>query len=251
MNRIKRLRIFAGPNGSGKSTLYDYLVRIRAFNSYYHINADTIAKDLSVSFNLDNWPVDFTKDELIRFLDESPFQILVPYRLSEKIIIQNHAVSLKETELSDISYLCAAISDFLRKKMFSVNSSFSFESVFSHPSKAEEIETAKRAGFKTYLYFISTSDPIINRQRVHNRVEHGGHDVPEVKIQGRYYRTMENLYAAFLSADRIFFFDNSHLNTNGHFDFFAEKNQNQLYMNQSQSTPQWFNEYVLKKMDLS
>jgi predicted ABC-type ATPase len=41
-NKVKRLRIFAGLNGSGKSTLYDYLVKIKAFNSYFHINPDSM-----------------------------------------------------------------------------------------------------------------------------------------------------------------------------------------------------------------
>jgi predicted ABC-type ATPase len=250
MNRIKRLRIFAGPNGSGKSTLYDYLVKIHAFNSYYYINPDIIARDLSVSFNLNNWPIDFEEDEINRFVDESPFQKLASYRLSEKVVIQNNEISLKDAGLADISYLCAAIADFLRKKMFAVDSSFSFESVFSHPAKIEEIKTAKKAGFKTYLYVISTSDPVINQQRVQNRVKNGGHGVPEAKIQERYYRTMENVYPAFHDADRVFCFDNSHSNGGGHFDFFAEKKESQLYISQAQSTPQWFNEYILGKMDV-
>jgi predicted ABC-type ATPase len=58
---VKRLRVFAGPNGSGKSTLYDYLVKIRVFKSYFHINPDTIALDLPVSFSLGNWPISFTE----------------------------------------------------------------------------------------------------------------------------------------------------------------------------------------------
>ena len=82
-NRVKRLRIFAGPNGSGKSTLYKYLTQINAFNSYYHINPDLIAKDLSVSLNLDNWPIDFSFNELISYLKLSPFQTMVDYNIAD------------------------------------------------------------------------------------------------------------------------------------------------------------------------
>jgi predicted ABC-type ATPase len=249
MSRTKRLRIFAGPNGSGKSTLYDYLIKIRAFNTYYHINPDTIAKDLTVSFNLDYWPFDLEEYELTRFLDESPFQKLVSYRLAEKIMVWNNQITIKEIEFADITYLCAAIAELLRNKMLILDSSFSFESVFSHPDKITEIETAKAAGFKTYLYIISTSDPVINRQRVQNRVVRGGHNVPETKINERYYRTMNNLYPAFLSADRVFFFDNSDANGPGHFDFFAEKTETQLHLNSASLMPQWFNEYILNKID--
>jgi hypothetical protein len=101
-DRVKRLRIFAGPNGSGKSTLYDYLVKIRVFNSYFHINPDIVARDLAVSFNLDNWPVDFTEKEIKHFLDVSPFQPLVSFALSDAISVCKKSISLKDLSFSDI-----------------------------------------------------------------------------------------------------------------------------------------------------
>jgi hypothetical protein len=64
----------------------------------------------------------------------------------------------------------------------------------------------------------------------------------------RYYRTMKNIYESFLSADRVFFFDNSDSNRIGHFDFFAEKRESQLHINSTQLTPQWFDEYILKRI---
>jgi predicted ABC-type ATPase len=242
-NHVKRLRIFAGPNGSGKSTLYNYLVQIKAFHSYYHINPDIIAKDLAISLNLDNWPVEFSYDEIKRFLDASPFQSKVDFSLSELIACEERRVTLKDPSFSDISYLAAALADFLRMKMTRSYSSFSFESVFSHVSKIKELEEAKENNFKIYLYFITTSDPSINLQRVENRVGNGGHSVPDEKIISRYPRTMSNLYAAFKLADRGYLFDNSTHKMNGSFDFFAEKNGKWIYL--SDSAPQWFAEYIL------
>ena len=247
-NRIKRLRIFAGPNGSGKSTLYKYLIQINAFNSYYHINPDLIAKDLAVSLNLDNWPIDFSFNDLISYLKLSPFQALVNYEISELLYFKDRRIALKDPSFND-SYLAAAISDFLRYKMIQSDSSFSFESVFSHDSKIKEIEIAKKANFKIYFYFISTSDPSINFQRIKNRVETGGHDVPNVKINDRYYRTMNNLYEAFKLSDRAYLFDNSSEKSNGSFDFFVEKNENNIYLSNSDFIPQWFDEYLLKRFN--
>jgi len=246
--RIKRLRIFAGPNGSGKSTLYKYLIQINAFNSYYHINPDLVAKDLSVSLNLDNWPIDFSSNELISYFKLSPFQTLVNYNISELLEFKERRISLKDPSFSD-SYLAAAISDFLRYKMIQSDSSFSFESVFSHNSKIKEIEIAKKANFKIYFYFISTSDPSINFQRIKNRVETGGHDVPNVKINDRYYRTMNNLYAAFKLSDRAYIFENSSEKLNGSFDFFAEKNENNIYLSNSDLIPHWVDEYLLSRLN--
>jgi predicted ABC-type ATPase len=248
-NRTKRLRIFAGPNGSGKSTLYDYLVKIRAFHAYFHINPDIIARDLSVSLNLDNWPINFLEAELRRFLDNSPYQSLVSFRLSERIRMYDRMVQLKEgKDTADISYLAAAIADYLRYKMMQAESSFSFESVFSHPSKIQEIEEARRRGFKVYLYFISTADPRINQQRVQNRVGCGGHNVPEEKIRERYFRTMTNCYDAFRLADRVFFFDNSVFSDHETYRFFAEKRTNKIYVSDALAMPQWFDEYILRRI---
>ena len=244
-NHVKRLRIFAGPNGLGKSTLYNYLVQIKAFHSYYHINPDIIAKDLAISLNLDNWPVEFSYDEIKRFLDASPFQSKVDFSLSELIACEERRVTLKDPSFNDVSYLAAALADFLRVKMMRSYSSFSFESVFSHVSKLQELEEAKKKHFKIYLYFITTSDPSINLQRVENRVGSGGHGVPEDKIRSRYFRTMGNLYAAFMLADRAYMFDNSNQNMNGSFNFFAEKNGKRIVFSDRFSVPQWFVEHVL------
>ena len=245
--RVKRLRILAGPNGSGKTTLYAYLNQINAFHSYYHINPDLIAKDLSVSLNLDNWPIDFSYNELDCFLRTSPFQSMVDFNFSDKLICNDRRISIKEPSFYN-SYLAAAIADFLRSRMQQSDSSFSFESVFSHSSKIHELANAKKANFKIYLYFITTSDPLINLQRVKSRVENGGHHVPYEKINSRYFRAMNNLFAAFKLSDRAYFFDNSKEKSNGLFEFFAEKNGGCLYLSDRHSVPQWFEEYILKKL---
>jgi predicted ABC-type ATPase len=246
-NRIKQLRIFAGPNGAGKTTLYKYLTQINAFNSYYHVNPDLIYKDLSVSLNFDNWPIDFSSSELFSYLKLSPFQTLADYNISDLIHCEGRCISLKKPSFND-SYLAAAISDFLRYKMIQSNSSFSFESVFSHTSKIKEIEIAKTANFKIYFYFITTSDPLINIQRIKNRVETGGHDVPNEKINERYYRTMNNLYTAFKLSDRAYLFDNTSKKSNASFDFFAEKNGNDIFLSDTDLVPQWFDEFVLRNL---
>ena len=164
--------------------------------------------------------------------------------MAESLEYQDRRISLKDHSFNN-SYLAAAIADFLRIKMLQSDSSFSFESVFSHISKIHELENAKKANFKIYLYFVTTSDPLINLQRVKNRAEGGGHDVPKEKIYDRYFRTMGNLYTAFKLSDRAYIFDNSSEKTNGSFDLFVEKNQERVYLSDTNSIPQWFDEFVL------
>jgi predicted ABC-type ATPase len=247
--RVRRLRIFAGPNGSGKTSLFNYLLKIHAFNAYYHINPDQIALDMAVGFNTCNWPIVFSAEELLEYLDTSSFQKIVSFRLAETIQIEHGILSLKSAVLEEFSYLYAALGDFLRQKMLDSVSSFSFETVFSHPSKIDELKNAKEKGFITYLYVIATDDPGINLERVKNRVERGGHDVPEKKIIERYYRTMENLSAAFSLAHRVYFFDNSSSKEAEAYQYFAEKRDDRLYIT-GNSAPAWFEKNILSKIEI-
>ena len=74
--------------------------------------------------------------------------------------------------------------------------SFTYETVMSHISKVELLNYAKLKGFRTYLYYIATDDPEINISRVKNRVNLGGHNVPENLIIDRYHRSLDLLINA-------------------------------------------------------
>jgi predicted ABC-type ATPase len=248
MARIKRLRVFAGPNGSGKTSLFQYLLKIHAFNMYHHINPDQIAVDMHFGFNITNWPLILSIDDFSSYLDNSPFQKLVSFRFAEAVEIQEGILSLKSGVSANASYLYAALGDFLRHKMLDSDSSFSFETVFSHPSKIDELRIAREKGFITYLYIIATDDPLINLRRVRNRVERGGHDVPEEKTVARYQRTMENVCAAFLLANHVYFFDNSVSTETGAYQYFAEKRDDRLLIHGS-TVPEWFERNVLAKLE--
>ena len=89
--------------------------------------------------------------------------------------------------------------------------SFSFETVMSHPSKVELMARARELGYDITLFFVATSDPEINVQRVEGRVSTGGHDVPHDRIRARYSRSLQLLSHAALVARRTVVFDNSAL----------------------------------------
>lgn len=247
-NRTKRLRIFAGPNGSGKTTLYNYFVKTNVFNDYYFINADIMNADLNSFLNFDYFPIQFSKDDLCKFLDNSSFQSKINFKLSDAIKAENSIISLKEN-FSETTYISAALSEFLRRKMIlESNSSFAFETVFSHKSKLEEIKLAKENGYKVYLYFISTDDISVNYERVQGRIVKGGHSVPVEKIKDRYIRTLDNLFSAAILSDKAFFFDNSEQKQSEKYSFFAEKRDGNLHIPKGTVIPWWFEEYMLKKI---
>ncbi len=157
----------------------------------------------------------------------------------------NGRSSLKPNEID--SYLCARIIDYIRLEFLRLKVSFTFETVMSHISKVEFLREAKRQGYKTYLYYVSTVDPQINIARVKYRVSVGGHPVPEQKIIERYYRSMDLLMQAIECCDRAYLFDNSSDGIQA--SFLAEiEAAETLKMNAAVSKlPIWFAERVLSE----
>ncbi len=120
---------------------------------------------------------------------------------------------------------------------------FCFETVMSHPSKIDEINDAKKNGYKIYFYFICIDDPEVNVSRVENRVEKGGHDVSADKIESRYYNTLKNLISAIEESDKCYLFDNS----GQEFRLIAKINDKGLLLEaEPDKLPNWFLEHVLK-----
>lgn len=110
------------------------------------------------------------------------------------------------------SYEAAFIADILREELLKNGKKFAFETVMSHESKIDFLIKSEHSKYKNYLYFISTESPIINIERVKQRVKLGGHPVSEKKIQSRYINSMQNLKKAVNHTYRTFVFDNSDKN---------------------------------------
>lgn len=241
-----RIRMFAGPNGSGKSTVKEYLLphHIRAY-----LNADELEQNLKASYQLDlmAYHPDLKAQALIDFLKQKKRPNagqFVPLLTTEPVLLDDGNILFDTSEID--SYLCARIIDYIRLEFLRLKISFTFETVMSHISKVEFLQEAKRQGFKTYLYYVSTVDPMINIARVKYRVSVGGHPVPEQKIVERYYRSMDLLMQAVDASDRTYLFDNS---SNGEKAAFIAEIQSAetLKMNpEVQLLPWWFAEKVLK-----
>lgn len=238
----KRLRLIVGPNGSGKSTLF---VEIgKHVNTYSFINADKIKKDIESSgcYYID---FDLSQDEMINHVLASSFDenAKQPFR-DNKITVDGKKISFTPDAIN--SYSIAAFADFLRNSYIKRGVSFSAETVFSHPTKLDFLKMAKQNGYKIYIYFISTSDPRLNIERVKQRVEEGGHDVPQDKITSRYDRCMKQFADALLYADRAFFWDNS----TTEMVMFAELTADHRLEIIASKIPEWFKKYVIMPLDL-
>ncbi|WP_145669006.1 toxin [Chitinophaga polysaccharea] len=236
------MRVFAGPNGSGKSTIIKEIQKLYKTGTY--INADDIEKAAKEKgfvnlgdYNLEADTADFNiylkHSTLLAKAREEGFNI--------DLNLSNNVITIGE---DSNSYEAALISEYLRRLLIAKGETFSFETVMSHFSKLDVLKSAHAAGFKNYLYFISTESADINVNRVKERVEKGGHPVDEQKIRERYIRSMD-LVADMLSfCRRCFFFDNS----SDAYRLVAEVIDGETLKIETDDIPTWFDAYVLQKL---
>ena len=141
------------------------------------------------------------------------------------------------------SYYASVCADFIRRKLCELQKSFTFETVMSSSDKIEFLKYAKESGYRNYLYFIATKDPLLNISRVEDRVKKGGHAVPKEKIVKRYYRSLENLSEAVKYSDRAYIFDNS----NHERTWICEITDAAEVKIKQESIPDWLNTYLFNK----
>lgn len=87
--------------------------------------------------------------------------------------------------------------------------SFLVETTLSGNTYLRMMREAKVLGYRTSFYFVGTTSVEINLRRVAQRVNKGGHDVPEEDQRRRYPRSMANMRKAFELADEAVLWDNS------------------------------------------
>lgn len=242
----KRIRIFAGPNGSGKSTLFQILsaenVDLGAF-----INADEILVSLKegcIDFSQYDLELDFNA-----FCDS--FKMSSRYEQSNgdalfsTLSCDGNIIQCSNLEIVN-TYFAAFIADYVRDEMLSVCDKFTTETVMSHPSKLEYLRLARKNGFRVYLYFVSTRDPRLNIERVKQRSNLGGHNVPEDKIINRYSRSLDNLFEAVKLSHRAFLFDNSESKAELYVEYDADQDGTVLF--HKDRVPLWIKEYFIDKI---
>ncbi|RLA79477.1 MAG: hypothetical protein DRG78_12885 [Epsilonproteobacteria bacterium] len=236
---IPRLRIFAGPNGSGKSTL-NSIISKELLGVY--INPDEIEKEIKKFDFLDmlNYKIQTNEEEVIKFFRNHP--LIEKAQLDDELyLLSFNDNKISFTNILINSYYASICADFIRHQLLESKISFTFETVMSSKDKVDFLKKAQDAGYRTYLYFIATQDPIVNISRVKNRVKLGGHNVPEDKIVSRYYRSLKLLSEAVKYSSRAYIFDNSSQEKL----WIAQINDGKEFEFKSDIIPSWINEYLI------
>ena len=123
----------------------------------------------------------------------------------------------KSTHCTDLD--AAITAQNLREQCIKSHQDFTFETVLSTPRNLELLKLAKANDYFVKCYYILTSSSDINVARVVNRVNNGGHGVPEEKIRARYERAMALIPELIPVCDICNIFDN----TKSPFRIFSKK----------------------------
>jgi predicted ABC-type ATPase len=239
------LTIFAGPNGSGKSTIIKELLKSGTLGHY--LNADDMEQILKERKHINLGDYFLTADEQMwqRFLADSSLHKKsvsegYPLQLS---IRDNVAVAASAVS----SYEAALLVDFIRNLLIERKATLSFETVMSHPSKKDILRFALDNGYACNLHFVTTVSPIINIARVKDRVQKGGHDVPEDRIRSRYLKSLELLSEIIPVTKRTVLYDNS----GKVYRIIATIYDGKLItLHDALPLPKWYQQYVADKLDL-
>lgn len=245
MPRKSKLRIFAGPNGSGKTTLFDS-IKSSYFSTRIFINADLLEEDFKRKnfINLSDFEINITNTDFESFCFQSGLFVKAGFNAASWNLVVKENVIVRNTLEPVIynSYHFAIIADFIRYSLIKSKKSFSFETVFSHPSKLDFIDFAHQNNYKVYLYFIGTETPKMNVERVKDRVLKGGHLVNQDKIEKRYFLTMDLLIEMVKKVDQTYLWDNSETQ-----DYVGQICDGTLDL-QLSNIPNWIDKYILDKI---
>jgi predicted ABC-type ATPase len=231
--------MIAGPNGSGKSTIFD-LLRTYSFPLGYLQNPDLIERELMTTRRLHfaAYGLNVEARHFEGFLRIHPLFDKLPNELPR---VQDN--SLHVDPGFQAGYFVTILCDFMRRQWIDMHETFTFETVMSSDDKIQVLKDALSIGYRTYLYYMCTESPLINRERIANRVAVGGHDVPGDRIEARYTRSLDNLLPAIQQSSRAYLFDNS----GEEHRLIAEFDQLRM-VQVAAEPPGWFIKYVLDKL---
>lgn len=126
------------------------------------------------------------------------------------------------------------------RQYFKDGVSFCQETTLCGHSVFKNIDLAKSQGYKIGVVYVGVESVELAKERVRNRVKHGGHGIDPKDIEKRYYESLKNLSSIIDKCDGILFYDNTIA-----FRSVAVYNGRELQLtNDYNQTPHWFKKYI-------
>jgi len=87
---------------------------------------------------------------------------------------------------------------------------FAFEATLAGRSHISLLKKLRQDGWQVVLFFLWIPDAAFSKSRIRERVEHGGHNIPDDAIYRRYPRIMNNLVRIYVPlCDKVVCYNNS------------------------------------------
>lgn len=115
---------------------------------------------------------------------------------------------------------------------------FNQETTLCGKTVLKNINMAKKKGFFVELHYVGVDSVEIAKERVAERVRHGGHGIPERDIERRYVKTFHNLRKILSDCDLTAFYDN----TIEFRRFAIYKNGEPIRI--SHNVPKWYKKFI-------
>lgn len=106
-------------------------------------------------------------------------------------------------------YKAGKIAVYRIKEYFEKRVSFNQETTLATKYVLNEANKAKSLGYITELHYISVDSADIAIERIRNRVQHGGHGIPDDLVRRRYERSLTNLRSAINTFNVVHVYDNT------------------------------------------
>src|SRR5208282_4953038 len=72
---------------------------------------------------------------------------------------------------------------------------FAFETTLSGRAYVPLLHRVKKSGFRLHMFYLWIPNSELALLRIHDRVESGGHDMPERDVRRRFNHSLKNLFA--------------------------------------------------------
>jgi Uncharacterized protein conserved in bacteria len=101
------------------------------------------------------------------------------------------------------------------------------------------IKKAKEVGYIVEVHYVGLDSVELAKERIRNRVETGGHDIPDIDVERRYEKSFKNLTKILSQCDWVVLYDNTK-----EFRRFAIYRQGEI-LRLSGNIPIWYKERFL------
>lgn len=128
-----------------------------------------------------------------------------PDERSREIRLESPEIGIEEANSRAWREGVAALEGSIRDR-----ENFAFETTLSSSNTIVPLlEKAAERGFEVRIWYAGLSSPELHLARVRQRVNKGGHDIPEAKIRERYDKSRENLIRLLPCLTALRVYDNS------------------------------------------